>query len=143
MAKLLKVLLWVMGVACVAIGVFHFSLGIVSVPGEWDAGATVDSRERFYGATFAGYGLLWIWAARQDPIRANTVRWLAGVFWLGAAGRLISLAVYGPPQWFQIALTLIEVVLPPIYLWLAAADERKGAVENRWSAATTGTDTAV
>jgi hypothetical protein len=72
-------------------------------------------------------------AARQQPIRANTARWLAGVFWLGAAGRLISLAVYGPPQWFQIVLTALGVALPPIYLILATADERRA--ENRWSEA--------
>jgi hypothetical protein len=130
-AKLLKVLLLLMGVTNVAIGLYHLSLGVVSVPGEWAAGATVDSRERFYGAIFAGYGLLWIWAARQHPIPANVVRWLAGVFWLGAAGRLISLAVAGPPQWFQLVLTGLELALPPIYLMLARADERQA--ENRWS----------
>jgi hypothetical protein len=132
-AKLLKVLLLLMGVTNVAIGLFHLCLGVVSVPGEWDAGATVDSRERFYGAVFAGYGLLWIWAARQNPIRATVVRWLAGIFWLGAAGRLISLAVYGPPQWFQLVLASLELALPPIYLILARADERQA--ENRWSEA--------
>ncbi|WP_043720594.1 DUF4345 domain-containing protein [Kutzneria sp. 744] len=134
MPKLLKVLLLLMGFTNVAIGVVHFTLGIVSVPGEWDAGATVDSRERFYAAMFIGYGLLWVWAARQKPIRAATVRWLAGIFWLGAAGRLISLAVYGPPQWFQLVLAALEAALPPIYLLLATADERQA--ENRWSEAT-------
>ncbi|MEV6603303.1 DUF4345 domain-containing protein [Kutzneria sp. NPDC051319] len=134
MPKLLKILLLLMGFTNVAIGVVHFTLGIVSVPGEWDAGATVDSRERFYAAMFIGYGLLWVWAARQKPIRATTVRWLAGIFWLGAAGRLISLAVYGPPQWFQLVLAALEVALPPIYLLLATADERQA--ENRWSEAT-------
>jgi hypothetical protein len=102
----------VMGVACAAIGVFHFAGGIASVPGEGATGATVDSRERFYGAIFFGYGLLWIWAARRSPIPASAVRWLAGVFWLGAAGRLVSLAVHGQPQWF---------------LWLASADEKSRA----------------
>jgi len=124
MAKFLNWLALIMGVACAAIGVMHFCLGIDSVPGEGSAGATVDSRERFYGATFLGYGLAWIWAARQTPIPSKTVRWLAGIFLLGAAGRLLSLAIHGQPQWFQLVLTAIEVVLPFVFFWLATADEK-------------------
>ena len=48
----------------------------------------------------------------------------AAVFLLGGAGRLLSLAVHGWPQWFQIALTVIELGLPPVFFWLAAAQER-------------------
>ncbi|QWF83262.1 DUF4345 domain-containing protein [Amycolatopsis sp. CA-230715] len=124
MARLLKSLLLIMGVACVAIGAFHFVLGIDSVPGEGSAGATVDSRERYYGAVFLGYGLLWIWTARQSPIPAKVVRWLAGIFLLGAFGRVLSMAVHGQPQWFQVVLTVLEFALPPVYFWLADADEK-------------------
>ncbi|MGY5138136.1 DUF4345 domain-containing protein [Streptomyces nigrescens] len=127
MAGLLKWLALAMGAACVAIGAFHFALGIDSVPGEGSAGATVDSRERFYGAVFLGYGLAWIWAARQSPVPARAVRWLAGIFLLGGLGRLLSMAVHGSPQWFQTALTVLELALPPLYFLLAAADERAAA----------------
>ncbi|PXY28452.1 DUF4345 domain-containing protein [Prauserella muralis] len=127
MARTLKWLTLVMGIACVAIGVVHLALGIDSVPGEGSAGATVDSRERFYGAIFLGYGLAWIWAARQSPIPARAVRWLAGVFLLGAAGRMVSLLIHGQPQWFQLVLTAVEVVLPPLFFLLAAADEKATA----------------
>ncbi|MFG2832577.1 DUF4345 domain-containing protein [Streptomyces sp. NPDC048434] len=98
-----------------------------SVPGEGSAGATVDSRERFYGALFLGYGLAWIWAARQSPIPSTLVRWLAGISLLGGVGRLLSMAVHGSPQWFQIVLTLLELALPPLYFWLSAADQRTAA----------------
>ena len=125
MAKALKWLLLLMGVACVAIGAFHLTLGIDSVPGEGGMGATVDSRERFYGAIFAGYGLVWIWAARQRPIPATAVRWLAGILLLGGVGRLLSWVVQGLPQWFQIPLAVLELALPPVYFWLANADERR------------------
>jgi hypothetical protein len=123
-----RVLYWLtlaMGVACVAIGVLHLATGSGSVPGEGSAGPTVDSRERFYGAIFLGYGLAWIRVARMRPIPARAVRWLAGIFLLSGVGRLISIAVVGPPHWFQIALTVLEVGLPPVWLWLAAADERR------------------
>lgn len=124
MTKVLKSLVVIMGVACVAIGVLHFSLGTASVPGEGTAGATVDSRERFYGAIFIGYGLAWIWASRQSPMPATVIRWLAAIFFLGGIGRLVSMAVDGQPNWFQTVLTVVEIALPPLYLCLAPADER-------------------
>ncbi|MGW2407397.1 DUF4345 domain-containing protein [Streptomyces sp. NPDC001739] len=127
MDRVLRWLVWAMGIACVAIGAFHLVLGIASVPGEGTAGATVDSRERFYNAVFLGYGLAWMWAARQSPVPAKAVRALAGIFLLGGIGRLLSLAVHGPPQWFQVPLTVLELVLPPVYFWLADADERTRA----------------
>lgn len=131
MARVLRWLVLAMGVACVAIGVFHLVLGNSAVPGEGSADATVDSLNRFFGAIFAGYGLAWIWAARQSPIPATAVRWLAGVFLLGGIGRLLSLAAHGWPQWFQVVLTSIELVMPPLYFWLADADERADRVSTR------------
>lgn len=137
MAKTLRWLVWIIGITCVAIGLFHFVLGIASVPGEGSAGATVDSRERFYGAIFAGDGLAWIWAARQSPVPSKAVRWLAGIFLLGGIGRLLSMVIHGRPQWFQLVLAVIELVLPPLYFWLATADEkahlkgRQGSIATR------------
>ncbi|WP_280211380.1 DUF4345 domain-containing protein [Nocardia cyriacigeorgica] len=124
MTRALTWLTWTMGVACVAIGCYHLGLGKDSVPAmEWN-GVTADSQSRFFGAIFVGYGLAWIWAVRQSPINLWAVRWLAGIFALGAVGRLISLAVHGWPHWFQIVLTVIEIVLPPVFFALAAAIER-------------------
>ncbi|MCB5182314.1 DUF4345 domain-containing protein [Streptomyces antimicrobicus] len=124
MAKVLRALAQLMGWACVAIGLFHVALGNAALPGADGAGATVDSWGRFMGAVFTGYGLAWLWAVRQRPVPAWAVRWLAGVFLLGGAGRLISLAVHGRPHWFQIVLTVIELGLPPVFFWLADAEER-------------------
>lgn len=106
------------GVACAAIGVFHLAGGTASVPGEGDAGPTVDSRERFYGAIFGGYGLAWIQASRQSPPDPTQVRWLSGIFLLGGGGRLLSLARHGRPHWFQDVLTGIELALPAVFFWL-------------------------
>ncbi|MFF5982180.1 DUF4345 domain-containing protein [Streptomyces olindensis] len=131
MARTLRLLAQLMGWSCVAIGLFHVALGNAAIPGAASAGATVDSWGRFMGAAFAGYGLAWLWAVRQRPIPARVVRWLAGVFLLGGVGRLLSLAVHGWPQWFQIALAVIELALPPVFFWLADAEERtpRGDVE--------------
>ena len=124
MARALRTLTQLMGWTCVAIGLFHVALGNAAIPGAGSAGATVDSWGRFMGAAFVGYGLAWLWAARQRPIPARAVRWLAGVFLLGGASRLLSLAVHGWPHWFQIALTVIELGLPPVFFWLADTEER-------------------
>ncbi|MFD5642155.1 DUF4345 domain-containing protein [Streptomyces anulatus] len=124
MARALRMFAWLMGVACVAIGLFHVIGGNAAIPGESDAGATLDSLGRFFGAIFVGYGLVWLWAARQDPVPARVVRWLAVVFLLGGIGRILSLAVHGWPHPFQVVLALIELAFPPVWFCLADADER-------------------
>jgi hypothetical protein len=133
MARLLRWLVVAMGVACAFIGLYHVVLGIGSVPGEGSghslSGTTVDSRERFYNAIFFGYGLAWLWAASQSPIPAKAVRWLAGIMLLGGVGRVISIVWYGRPHWFQLALTVIELGLPPLYFWLAGAEEKAATVQ--------------
>ncbi|TXS76049.1 DUF4345 domain-containing protein, partial [Streptomyces sp. sk2.1] len=111
--KALRGLVQAMGYACLAIGLFHVLLGNAAIPGGGSAGPTIDSLGRFFGAVFAGYGLGWLWAARQSPIPATAVRWLAGVFLLGAVGRVLSLTVHGWPHWFQVALAVVELVLAP------------------------------
>lgn len=125
--KALRGLVQAMGYACLAIGLFHVLLGNAAIPGGGSAGPTIDSLGRFFGAVFAGYGLGWLWAARQSPIPATAVRWLAGVFLLGAVGRVLSLTVHGWPHWFQVALAVVELVLAPVLLLLADAEERADA----------------
>ncbi|WP_435820724.1 DUF4345 domain-containing protein [Kitasatospora cineracea] len=108
-------------------GLLHLLAGNAIVPGATDAGPTVDSLNRFLGAVFAGYGLAWIRTARQHPIPPAPVRALAGLFLLGALGRILSLAVAGRPNWFQLVLLAIELALPPVYFALATADTRAAA----------------
>jgi hypothetical protein len=112
------------GLSCIAIGIYHFALGTASVPGATDANATVDSRERFYSAYFAGYGMAWLRAARKSPIRAGEVRLLAGLMLISAIGRLISLVHNGRPHWFQEVLTAIEFIVPAAFFGIAEADQK-------------------
>ncbi len=113
------------GLSCVVIGIYHFALGVKSVPGAADANATVDSRERFYSAYFAGYGLAWLGAARRSPIRATEVRLLAGLMLVSAVGRMISLVSNGRPHWVQEVLTAVEFVVPAAFFGMATADEKE------------------
>ncbi|MDH6142443.1 MULTISPECIES: DUF4345 domain-containing protein [Kitasatospora] len=141
MARTLRVLAQLMGIACVAIGLIHVVAGVAAIPGNGGANATIDNWSRFMGAAFAGYGLAWLWAARQTPIPAGAIRWLAGVLLFGGLARLISVAVHGWPQWFQVALMVSELALPPVYFWLANADER--AVAGRAAGGQAMTERAV
>jgi hypothetical protein len=112
------------GLSCIVIGIYHFALGTASVPGATDANATVDSRERFYSAYFAGYGVAWLRAARKSPIHAGEVRLLAGLMLISGIGRLISLVHNGRPHWFQEVLTAIEFIVPAAFFGIADADEK-------------------
>jgi hypothetical protein len=127
-AAQLKSLATATGAASVAIGCYHFALGTASVPGATDANATVDSRERFYSAIFAGYGIAWIRAARTSPIRAGDVRLLAGVMLAGGVGRLLSRVRNGRPHWFQDVLTAVEFAVPAAFFALADARQTPNAL---------------
>jgi Domain of unknown function (DUF4345) len=123
-ARLLKNLAGFTGLSCIAIGIYHLALGIASVPGATDANATVDSRERFYNAYFAGYGVAWLRVARRTPIRAVEVRALAGLMLFSAVGRVLSLVHNGRPHWFQDVLTAVEIAVPAAFFGIADADEK-------------------
>jgi uncharacterized protein DUF4345 len=114
------------GLSCITIGAYHFTLGTASVPGAADANPTVDSRERFYSAFFAGYGFAWLRVARKSPIRPDDVRLLAGVMLLGAVGRVISLIRNGRPHWLQEVLMAIEFVVPAVFFGIAEAEQKAG-----------------
>jgi len=127
MEKTLRWLCWVMGIACVLIGIAHIVVGPAAVPDTGTLTATDDSQNRFFGAIFAGYGLAWIWAVRQSPISGDAVRWLAGIFFVGGLARLVSVVAHGWPHGFVIVLTVLELVLPPVYFWLVRGTESRAA----------------
>ncbi|MFI2232039.1 DUF4345 domain-containing protein [Nocardia testacea] len=125
MEKTLRSLCWIMGVACVLIGIAHMAIGPGAVPDTGALTATDDNQNRFFGAIFAGYGLAWIWAARRTPLPGNAVRWLAATMFVGGLARLFSVAAHGWPHGFVIGLTVLELVLPPVYFWLARGVEAR------------------
>ncbi|GLW18611.1 hypothetical protein Stsp01_53540 [Streptomyces sp. NBRC 13847] len=123
MARALRALAQLMGWSCVVIGAFHLILGNAAIPGAGAAGATVDSWGRFMGASFAGYDWPGSGPPSSGPSRLGRCGgWPASSCWAGA-GRLISLAVHGPPHWFQISLAAIELGLPPVFFRLASSEE--------------------
>jgi hypothetical protein len=124
LARYLKPTATSMGVACTAIGANHALLGLRSVIGAQSANDNIDldSQERFYGGMFAGYGLAWLWAARQAPIPVAPVRFLSAVMAMGGVARVISMIERGRPQPFYVALTAIEFVAPAVLVAMVAAE---------------------
>ena len=114
-----------------AIGIFgvsaiHIVLGVSSEPllgASLSAlsmnDANLDSQNRFYGAAFALFGAM-LWLSSTDLLKYRTVLALTLlVFLFAGLARLISIAIVGWPTTPIIALTLIEILGPPVvYIWL-------------------------
>ncbi len=79
---------------------------------------TMDSELRFYAALWGAYGAVSLTVARDFANRGSLVPWLAGVFFLGGVGRLLSLIAIGPPHPFFTLLMWVELALPPILVLL-------------------------
>ncbi len=121
-------LLKVVGVAIVLIGCLHAALGVgaekildPSVPSDALTHASLDSQNRFYGATFAIFGVL-LWLCSTDMNRYSTVfRAMMIVFFAGGLVRILSVAVRGWPSRQIIGLAAVELVVPPLLLiWQAS-----------------------
>ncbi len=100
-------------------GVYGVLTGYAGPPSpDWPP--TMDSELRFYAPFWGAYGLLLLFVAHDLAARGRWVPWLAGLFFLAGAGRVISLMSVGAPHPFFQALTGVELLLPPVLvaLWV-------------------------
>lgn len=120
MTRLLRASTAGWGAAMTAFGLAHVLAGSRSVPGMRGAGPTADSQMRYAGALCIVDGVAYVWAARQDEIPRQLLRFLAATTLVGALGRTASIATTGRPSRF-----FLYVGLPTEYLnaaltwWLA------------------------
>jgi len=137
MLSTLRVLIAVLGFSAVVIALSIFVLGAAQTAwaGEqvydlltgwrgpfspaWPA--SMDNELRFYSALWGAYGLLLLATARDMARWDRAIPWLAGVFFLGGVGRMVSALQVGPPHPFFLMLAGVELMLPPVLigLWLA------------------------
>jgi hypothetical protein len=90
--------------------------------------ATMDSELRFYAPFWGSYGILLVLAALNPVKRSGWVPWLAAVFFAGGIGRLISLIAVGWPHPAFVVLMAIELLLPPLLIWLWRGARKEAAV---------------
>ena len=78
----------------------------------------VDGEFRFYSVFWFAYGVALIKAAIDLESRLHWIPVLAGLFFMGGVGRVLSIVIYGwPHSLFQILLA-VEIVTPIIMLVL-------------------------
>ncbi len=139
----LRILLILLGVSAVLIGLSVMLLGPERTAWLAETGfaalsgstaplseawpPTMDSELRFYAPFWGAYGIILILVGRDLSRHGSWVPWLAGLFFTGGAGRLLSLASTGRPHPFFMMLMAIELALPPLLigLWLAALRPRR------------------
>ena len=83
--------------------------------GELDP--SLESHLRFLAANFVGMGLVLIWGTGDVLARRGALRIVFGAFLVGAAVRLLALALHGTPS----AMTMVtiggELTAIPLWLW--------------------------
>src|ERR1700688_3088081 len=125
MRSALQAILTVGGIAAVLIASGHIVLGPAFIPGSVPVNPTMDSEDRFYATIFLGFGVTLLWCAGAVERRAQIIRFLVSLFFLGGCARLVSMAFVGPPNVFFQVMTALELLLPPaIWLLLAMVERR-------------------
>ena len=143
MLTALRVLLALLGVSAIGIALSDILLGPSATAGFFEGlfvaltgshppptgpwPATMDNEMRFYAVFWGAYGAALLLVARDFTRRGGLTPWLAGLFFAGGVGRLMSYAVVGAPHPFFTALMAIELLTPSllILLWLGARAQRK------------------
>ncbi len=123
---LLIQLLKLTGLGCITVGLIHIGLG---VEGELLLGAqlsaatiadpVLDSQNRFYGAAFMLYGVLFYFCTRDLTRYQPVLHLCLLMFWVAGAARLVSIAVLGWPSQLILWLLVIELLLPPVLYYLS------------------------
>jgi hypothetical protein len=113
-----RLILWIGGLAAIAIALLHIALGPAAIPGSVPVNATMDSEDRFYATLFLGFGAALIWCARDLARRSGPAYALLAVFFAGGIARIISVPAVGWPDTLFIFLGGLELALPPIVGWM-------------------------
>lgn len=121
----LQIALTVVGSIAVIFGAQTVLTGGALIPGGGHVSPSVDSELRFYAAWYVAAGLLLLRAVPQVEREGTVIRLVAGFFFVGAAGRLLSIVTVGPPRGIFVALMVIEFVLSAVLVsWHALVARR-------------------
>jgi hypothetical protein len=124
--RALSLLLKTVAPTFLVVGALHLVLGVgadvmlgARVPAEVMADPALSSQNRFYGVSFALYGVLLFVCAADLPRYATVLRCVLWAMFAAGAARLVSIAVHGLPPPPILVLLLLELAPPPVlHLWL-------------------------
>ena len=119
--RALQVFFVVFGVVDIVIALLHIGLGPSAIPGSVPVNATMDSEDRFYATLFLAYGVAILWCVKDIERKSTVVYCLLATFFVGGLARLVSIAAVGLPNTFFVAMTTLELLIPPL---AAAAQHR-------------------
>jgi hypothetical protein len=77
----------------------------------------LDSQNRFYGVSFALYGVLLFVCAADLRKYATVLKCVLWMCFAAGVARLVSMAVVGTPPLPILALLASELLAPPLLLW--------------------------
>lgn len=113
MRRALQVFLGIFGVTDIVISLLHVVLGPSAIPGSIPVNATMDSEDRFYATLFTAYGVALLGCIRDIEKKSRVVHFLMLTFFVGGLARLVSMAAVGLPAPFFVAMTILELLIPP------------------------------
>jgi hypothetical protein len=103
------------------IGVLHLTVGPnadvtlgANIPLSVIGDPVLDSQNRFFGVSFAIYGVLFYLCATDLTKYEKVFYCLLAVFFAGGIARLVSMAVAGMPSIQILVLTGLELLIPPL-----------------------------
>jgi hypothetical protein len=117
MRAALRLVVLVFGAGCALIALAHIALGTRAIPGQVFVNPTLDSEDRFYAAFFLAFGVALIWCSLDLLKRGGAFRVLLVPFFIGGIARVISAALVRLPDPLFVALTAVELILPPLLWW--------------------------
>ncbi|MVU76513.1 DUF4345 domain-containing protein [Nocardia sp. ET3-3] len=116
MKAVLRWFLVVFGIADILIALAHILIGPGTIIGANTPNATLDGDVRFSMVLFLAYGVLCVWAASDLDRHAGLIHLLMLVFFAGGLVRLLTVAYVGWPHPFYIAMIVVELAVPLIYI---------------------------
>lgn len=121
----LILILRVLAVSILVAGGTHLLLGVnaetllgAKLPIDALTEPSLDSQNRFYGTSYCLYGIL-IWTCTRDMPRYRVVfQLLLAMTFVAGLTRIFSIIVNGWPAPAILALSAIELILPPLlFIW--------------------------
>jgi hypothetical protein len=116
MRRALQIFLGLFGATDILISLLHIVFGPSAIPGSVPVNATMDSEDRFYATLFTAYGAALLWCIRDVEKKGRVLQFLMLTFFAGGLARLVSMARVGLPGGFFVAMTALELLIPPLFL---------------------------